>query len=605
MFAVLVSSGLVIGCANPEMPSGGPRDSSPPVVLEYSPADKTIGFEGEEVIIEFDDYMDRQSVIQNLYITPDVKTEYDWDGKELEITFIEDLKENTTYALTLDAGYSDRFGNNPESAFTIIFSTGQDLDSASISGTVEGSSETLYAAMWMQDSLGEFPNITETPSDYRLKISKSKSFSFKGLKQGNYRIIALDDKFQDGKVDLGSDGFSAYREDIYVEEGERVTGIELFSGPPIDTTAPALVSAYYRNPNAFSIRLSEPVFEESMLSNELKVVDSLGSELRVYSVLKDSVEADLIVAITETMAEDMIYEAFVSEGEAFLKDSSENSAWPYNDTVSFGTPADFDEEDLPRLNLTEINIKDSITGFDYRDSLILQFNYPLEESSLERGVSIVRLGKVKSSKPTIGVMEGEAVPDTIPRPIPFRVEEIAPAKYALVTELEERTEYQLSIDSTVLKIPGVDKHWFADSVATMSYNFSTGFRPDFSTVSGEIRINVDCQGELILRAYREDELQFELWPEESGEFGPLQLEPGNYSFMAFCDENGNGIRDYGYPNPFRFAETEYVVDEKLSVKPKWDIEDFIINIGKPIKVDKEEDNELPSEPKQKIELEKE
>gem|GEM_PF-5575325 len=581
---------LVVSCANKEMPRGGPRDATPPVILEYSPVNNTLNFRDESIVVLFDDYMNRQTVIQNLYITPEIKVEYDWSGRELEIGFLEELKDNTTYAVTLDGGYTDRFGNQPESPFTFIFSTGTDLDSASITGMIQGSSETLYAMLWRQDSTGTFPDITSTAADYRLKIPKGKQFSFKGLKEGTYRIVSLDDKFQDGIVDFNSDGFSAYKHDITLSEGELVTAIELFQGPPIDTTAPSLVSAFYRNPNAFSVRLSEQIVEESLAANTLLAYDSIGNPLKIIAVLPDTTERDLVIAVTETMSADMPYEVFIEQSEKFIADSSGNSVWPMVDTLTFTTPEEFSEADTPVLKLTDISIQDSMKGFDYRDTIILQFNYPLTNSSLTSGFKLFDHGKEQSgiSKRTksspddsLSISSQDSTILSIPKS--FRIEKIFEGSYALITELEERTKYRLVLDTNQLSIPMATQQKYSnDSTAKLSYVFSTGYKPDFSEVVGEIKLNVECRGLVVLTAHKENEEVFRLHLEDNQKLGPLQLEPGNYTFKAFCDENENDSRDYGYPNPFRFAETEYLITQKLSVKPKWDINDFIISIeGEP------------------------
>jgi hypothetical protein len=569
---------LIVSCANPQAPEGGPRDATPPVILEFSPQQNTLNFSGESIVINFDDYMNRSSVIKNLYITPEIKTEYDWSGKEFEIEFIEPLESNTTYAITLDGGYTDRFGNNPETPFTLIFSTGNDLDSASISGKVQGKSETLFAMLWRPDSTGSFPDVTQTKADYRLKVSNKGTFSFKGLKEGKYRIAAVDDKFQDGIVDFNSDGFSAYKKDIEVLEGQKVSGIEMFAGPAVDTSAPGLVSAYYRNPVSFSVRLSEIINPDNLDPTSLNVTDSLGDQLLLTGLGVDTTDKDLLVAFTEPMIENMLYDVLLVNTSSGISDSTGNTAWPYVDTLSFGTPEEFEDYDIPIINLVDINVTDSMRGFDYRDTLVLEFDYALDGDLIQKSVSLidagkaVRPGQVKSRSDSTNI-------DTVPilKPIDIELQKLRTGRYAIIAPLEPQRKYMLSIDSSFLKIPFAERQFFADST-DLDFLFTTGYKPDFSEVSGEIIVEAECEGEIILIAYREKEevLRWEL--NRSQKFGPLLLESGNYTFKAFCDRNNNHQRDYGYPSPYAFAETEYFIGSKLSVKPRWDITDFIINI---------------------------
>ena len=74
-------------CANIQAPSGGPPDKTPPVVETISPLNKTLNFAESKIILQFDKYMNKNSVTENIYILPSAKMKFDWSGKKLAINF--------------------------------------------------------------------------------------------------------------------------------------------------------------------------------------------------------------------------------------------------------------------------------------------------------------------------------------------------------------------------------------------------------------------------------------------------------------------------------------------------------------------------------------
>ncbi|GAB5465752.1 MAG: hypothetical protein Kapaf2KO_11880 [Candidatus Kapaibacteriales bacterium] len=595
-FALCVLILFAVSCANNVAPGGGPGDAEPPEITEYYPANKTLNFGEDKVVILFDDYMNRQSVTQALYITPEVKTEFDWSGKELEINFAEELLENKTYAITLDAGYSDRFGNKPSESFTLIFSTGPDLDSASISGTINGKSENLYAALWKIDQIDpDTLDITQTKADYRLKIGTSGKFSFKGLDEGTYRIASLDDRFQDGRYDFGSDGFSAYTEDLELSDGELLRGISLFQGPIIDTAAPELISAFYRNKYAFSIRLSEPVMESSLIGkSSLVLLDSLGRKNNVEYILPDSTEKDIIVGYSDVLNPGTEYRIYIEDrfdidntGMMFV-DSSGNYAWPYQDTISFYVPNEIEERDsiLP-LRLISSNVSNSGEKLNPKDGIQLKFDNPIDLESIINASTLTFLGTTKSSNDTIPVVDSNRV-------VQIQVLIDSPGTYKVIANLEPRSRYRFSFDKNLLKSLFGYKYEQVDS-SKFEYTFSTSYIEEKSKLSGEIEISEECSGKMLIRLLKGEETSYEFNIDMRDyigryKFGPIMLLPGTYKIKAFCDANGNKKRDYGYPMPFQFAEQEYIVEKMVEIKPNWDVEDVLIEVGN-LKIEETESKE--------------
>jgi len=68
----IAATQLQISCAIIIPPTGGPRDSMPPVLLQSVPADSMLNFKANKITLTFDEYvqLDNQMVQTNLVVSP-------------------------------------------------------------------------------------------------------------------------------------------------------------------------------------------------------------------------------------------------------------------------------------------------------------------------------------------------------------------------------------------------------------------------------------------------------------------------------------------------------------------------------------------------------
>src|SRR5882757_4216346 len=62
------------GCANPIAPSGGPKDTLAPVLVQVTPRDLSLKFSANKIIFTFNEYVDLQSIQENLLVSPTPKS---------------------------------------------------------------------------------------------------------------------------------------------------------------------------------------------------------------------------------------------------------------------------------------------------------------------------------------------------------------------------------------------------------------------------------------------------------------------------------------------------------------------------------------------------
>ncbi|HHN48750.1 MAG TPA: hypothetical protein ENN08_07490, partial [Bacteroidales bacterium] len=127
---------MLAACANPVAPTGGPRDTDPPVILRSEPENGSVNFDAREIRIWFDEFIQLRGLSQKFLSSPPfIKVpETRIRGKSLVIRFDEELRPNTTYTLFFGDAIADFTEGNAIPNFRYIFSTGPVLDSMELSG---------------------------------------------------------------------------------------------------------------------------------------------------------------------------------------------------------------------------------------------------------------------------------------------------------------------------------------------------------------------------------------------------------------------------------------------------------------------------------------
>ncbi len=187
-------------CANAVAPTGGPKDSTPPVVLEAVPQNHSVNFIGKKIEITFDEYITLENAKQNVLISPPMseKPDIKLKNKTVTIKFKEDLSPSTTYTIHFGEAIKDLHEGNIFKDYVYSFSTGDRLDTLRIAGKVlnaedkkpvENAYVGLYAAE--RDNLDSLP-MTSIPN-YITKTDKEGNFRLEGLADKKYLVFAVKD----------------------------------------------------------------------------------------------------------------------------------------------------------------------------------------------------------------------------------------------------------------------------------------------------------------------------------------------------------------------------------------------------------------------------
>lgn len=204
-------------CAKQGFPSGGPKDSIPPVLIRAVPPLETVEFDADKIVLYFDEYVQLKNLTEQLIVSPPIEPnlyEVSPQGivsKKITVKLLEPPRKNTTFTFNFGSAIEDYNENNPLSFFNYSFSTGPYMDSLTLRGSVQDAfNKTVEEGV----SIQLYP-IDSTYTDSTIYLEKpfyvgntldSVIFNLKSLAPGKYEMIALKDYgknyFFDQNIDL-------------------------------------------------------------------------------------------------------------------------------------------------------------------------------------------------------------------------------------------------------------------------------------------------------------------------------------------------------------------------------------------------------------------
>ncbi len=186
------------GCANPIAPSGGPRDSLPPVLVSVYPKDSSENFNSKRVTFSFNEFVEVANVHDNLIVSPVPKTDPVVESKLRTVTIrIKDtLEANTTYSYNFGDAIKDINEGNILKNFTYVFSTGDHIDSLELSGRVQlaetGLADSTLIVMLHRN--GDDSALIKQKPRFIAKLDSTGRFHFRHLPAGVFYLYALKDE---------------------------------------------------------------------------------------------------------------------------------------------------------------------------------------------------------------------------------------------------------------------------------------------------------------------------------------------------------------------------------------------------------------------------
>lgn len=398
----VLSAFILAGCAKVGMPTGGPVDSLPPVLVEADPPLFSTGVKPQKIEVKLDEFIQFKDLRSQLVISPllDEKPIIRTKGKGFTIEIESPLKDSTTYLFNFRNSIADLNEGNPFPAFSYVFSTGPVIDSLLIAGTLVNAFDLKpLPDHYVMVYLSHHDSVPRTIlPDYITLSDSSGGFVIPFIRNGVYKLFALADKNNNYRFDLPDEEI-AFTDSLYAPFSRltQLTDTLHIDSLERDTVIVRTVAEFF--PNDISLYLFQEdnrkqYITKSERSERAKITmsfnlpledefspiplnfspyDSLSWFFTEYSPLRDSVV--MWLKDSTVFMNDSLKMAF-----SYQSVDSANQPITVNDTLKFffkDTKKKKSKDKAVPVMSVNSNVKKS--GYlEQGEELLLQFNAPVQ-----------------------------------------------------------------------------------------------------------------------------------------------------------------------------------------------------------------------------------
>ncbi len=203
---------FIMSCAKISAPTGGSKDTDPPLILKSQPENSTVLFTGKSFAITFDEYVVLDRITEKFMVSPPLAAKPDirLKGKSLLVSWDEELADSTTYTFYFQDAIRDNNEGNPIPNYQYVFSTGSVLDSLSLTGNVFDANNLEIVedvTVMMYSNLSDSAPRRLLPA-YISRPDPSGGFMISNIRSGQYRLFALKDLNGNSRFDLDDEIFA-------------------------------------------------------------------------------------------------------------------------------------------------------------------------------------------------------------------------------------------------------------------------------------------------------------------------------------------------------------------------------------------------------------
>ena len=590
VFLITHLSLLISSCARMGSPDGGWFDDKPPRIIGSTPLDRSTNVTAQKITILFDEYIKIEDATNKVIVSPPQleMPEIKSAGKKIIVELKDSLKPNTTYTIDFSDAITDNNEGNPLGNYTYTFSTGEQIDTFEVSGTVLNAKdlEPVKGLMvGLYDDLSD--SVFKTKPLQRVSRTDSRGhFVIKGVAPGTYRAYALQDADGDyvfnqlseniafshqtfvpsSKPDIRQD--TIWRDSLHIDSIMRIPYIHYF---PDDIV---LLSFQHEQTNRYLLKRerSEP--------NRIKMYFSYGNpEIpRVRGLNFNSDEAFIVEAnakhdtITYWLRDTMLVNQDTLRMELqYLISDSTGALVNHVDTfealpkVSYEKRLKDKQKEIEKWLKDQEKNKKRGKAYDsiYKEKPLTPQWSNMSSMDPDKNVTVV-FPTPLTRLDTAGIHLYTKVDSLWYRtPFEFAPKDSLPRTYELRAEWRPEMEYSLEIDSAAFEdIYGLVNDPFKQGIKIKSLD-------EYSTLFVQLS-GADNNLLVVHLLNQSGDMVKETRPVDgTAEF--YYVEPGKYFLSAFVDTNGNGVWDTGDYDADRQPEDVYYYPEVIECKAKWDV----------------------------------
>lgn len=234
-WSLLIGVALAAGCATVTAPEGGPRDETPPqLILAESTPNLQTNFEKQRIELTFDEWVVVEDIFNQIVVSPPLEFRPEVTLKKRTVRFDfdprEELRDSATYTIQFGEAVKDLNEKNPAENLRFVFSTGDFLDSLTVSGNIVDAKtgEPVEDALFMlYDNLADSVVRTERPF-YFSKTDKEGNFSIENVRAGTFKGFALKDVDFNYRYNLANEQIGFPDSLIVVSDSTQPISIRMF-----------------------------------------------------------------------------------------------------------------------------------------------------------------------------------------------------------------------------------------------------------------------------------------------------------------------------------------------------------------------------------------
>lgn len=219
------------GCAKIGKPTGGPKDSDPPVYLSGDPENRSVMVETKEANLYFNEFLQLKDLNRELVISPPLKERPSVRTRDrgIRIVINDELADRTTYTFNFGNAITDLNEGNILADFEYVISTGPEIDSLAVAGKVVWAQNLLPAEkeevfILVYSNLADSAVYKEIPG-FIGKAGINGLYSVNNLPSGTFRILALADRDGNRIYSPGNDAI-AFLDSFAVLDGRTVKPVQ-------------------------------------------------------------------------------------------------------------------------------------------------------------------------------------------------------------------------------------------------------------------------------------------------------------------------------------------------------------------------------------------
>lgn len=512
-----------VDCAKKGTPSGGPRDSIPPVIVRSSPENYSINFTGDEIEIRFDEYIKLKDINKELIISPPMKyapiiTPLS-TSKRLKIKLLDTLKPNTTYSFNFGKSIVDNNEGNEFEYFKYIFSTGTYIDSLKVSGKVRDAllvspeSPTTVMLYEVNETFKDSLIYSEKPTYITVTKDTTGTFELTNLKEGKYLLIALKDKNNDY---------------IFQPKTDKIGFVSEVISVPTDSTY--LLTLFKETPDYKIARPSQVAKNHIVFG---------------YEGRADSLKIDLLSEVSSSYISTTYKDEKKDTLHYWFKPAIETDSLIFK--ITNGIKIDTATVRMRDLFKDSLSISAAKTGvYKLKDTFKLNSKTPLVSFNADKFQVIAKDSSLVEAKINLN------------------------KEYNFAEVFFTKQEDQ---NYTVNLLPGALTDFFEKSNDTLKYKISTRMESDYGTLSLTL-VNVDRFPIIVQIVNSKFKIVAEEYLTESKTVDFNELSPEKYFIRIIYDDNKNGIWDTGSFLNRMAPEKIIYYPKQIEVRANWSLNEI-------------------------------